>query len=144
LRLARSTLGIGEERVAAIDHDVARLEQVGQLTEHGVDRGAGLDHEHDAPGPLEGGDELLDRGRPDDARVLSPPGEELLGDCRRAVEHNWSESVARDIQRKVRADDRHPDDSAVMLLRAHASLLSTMDMRSIVCGALRNWAWPAP
>jgi len=45
--------GVREVGVAAVDDDVALFEEGNQLVDELVDRGAGLDHEHDAPGALE-------------------------------------------------------------------------------------------
>ena len=45
--------------VAAVDDDVALVEQRHQLVDEGVDGGAGLDEEHDAAGLLQLGHHLL-------------------------------------------------------------------------------------
>ena len=67
-------------RVAAVDEDVARLKKGDQLLDHVVDRGAGLDHDHDLAGRFQGRDQLLDRVRADD---LLPLGSTL--DERRSI-----------------------------------------------------------
>ena len=59
LRLA--ALGVPEIGVAAVDDDVARVEQRRQLGEHGVDRDAGFDHQDDLARPRQRGDELGQR-----------------------------------------------------------------------------------
>ena len=45
-------LGVGEERVAAVDDDVARFEKGEQLVDHVVDGRARLHHDHDRAGSL--------------------------------------------------------------------------------------------
>ncbi len=50
--------GVGEVRVAAVDDDVALLQQRDQLVDHGVGRLAGLDHDDDRARLLERRDEV--------------------------------------------------------------------------------------
>ena len=52
-------VGVGEERVAAVDQDVAGLEMGQQLVDHLVDRLAGLDHDDDGARLGQRGDEFL-------------------------------------------------------------------------------------
>ena len=63
---------VGVVGVAAVDQDVARLEQRDQLVDHVVDRRPGLDHDHDLARRLQGGDQLLDRVGADDLLPLGP------------------------------------------------------------------------
>ena len=48
-----AAVGVGKERVAAVNDDVARLEHWKDVVDHLVDGVAGFDHEHDAARPLE-------------------------------------------------------------------------------------------
>ena len=64
--------------VAAVDEDVAGLEQRGDLLDDLIDGRAGLDHHHDLARPLQRGDQLLDGVAADDAFALGPAGEELI------------------------------------------------------------------
>jgi hypothetical protein len=45
-----ATASVGEVRIPAIDHDVARLHQRGQLVDHRVRRPAGLHHDDHGTG----------------------------------------------------------------------------------------------
>jgi hypothetical protein len=56
---------VGVERVAAVDDDVALVEQRHEISEHGVDDLARLDHQHDPTGPIDHADQLLQRRRRD-------------------------------------------------------------------------------
>ena len=58
--ILHAAVGVFEERIAAIDDDVAGLEVGNDLFDEFVDRGARFDHEHDAPGFLEQPNHLLD------------------------------------------------------------------------------------
>ena len=53
--------GVGEVGVAAVDDDVAGVEQRDQLGDHRVGGLAGLDHDDDRPRPLQRGDEVRHR-----------------------------------------------------------------------------------
>ena len=50
--------GVLEERVAAVDDDVPLLEERHEGVDGGVGRATGLDHENDAAGTFQGGDEI--------------------------------------------------------------------------------------
>ena len=54
-KLLLPPLGVGEMRVAAVDHDVARLEKRLELVNDHIHRLAGLDHDQNPPGLSEGG-----------------------------------------------------------------------------------------
>ena len=60
-------------RVAAIDQDVARLEQRDQFDDHVINRGACLDHNHDLAWRLERRDQLFDRVRATNFLPLARP-----------------------------------------------------------------------
>jgi hypothetical protein len=73
---ASRRLRVLEPRVAAVDDDVAVVEQRQQLVEHLVDRRAGLDHHHDPARPFERADELFERRRAGEllSRVVGDEG----------------------------------------------------------------------
>ncbi len=56
-----ATLRVAEERIAAVDDDVARIEVREQLLDHRVDRVAGLDHAHQHARALQRADPFLHR-----------------------------------------------------------------------------------
>ena len=57
--LGVAALGVAEVGVAAVDHDVAAVQVRGDLVDHGVGRGAGLDHAHQHARPLQRADPVL-------------------------------------------------------------------------------------
>ena len=59
--------GVGPQGVAAVDDDVVLLEKWHEAVDHGVGGLAGLDEDDDLAGAGEGGDELLQRLRADEA-----------------------------------------------------------------------------
>ena len=61
--------GVLELGVAAVDQDVAGLQQLGELVDDRIGRAAGLDHDDDLAGHLEGRHELRRRLRPDELTV---------------------------------------------------------------------------
>ncbi len=58
--------GVGIVGVAAVDQDVAGLEQRREFVDHVVDRRPGLDHDHDLARPLQRADQFLDGVAADD------------------------------------------------------------------------------
>ena len=56
-----ATASVGEVRVPAVDQDVARLHQRGQLVDHSVRRPAGLHHDDHRTGSLQRRDEIRQR-----------------------------------------------------------------------------------
>ena len=58
-----AALGVAVVRVAAVDEDVALVEVRGDVVDHRVGRGAGLDHAHEHARARERADPLLGRLR---------------------------------------------------------------------------------
>ena len=71
--------GVLELGVAAVDDDVARLEQLGEFVDHGVGRAAGLDHDHDLAGHLQRRNEIRRRLRRHERAVGAVLGDQRLG-----------------------------------------------------------------
>ena len=108
-----AAVGIGEERVAAIDYDVAGLE-IGQDVVDGlVDGVAGFDHEHDAAGALEERCELLGGVGADDVGALGFVGEEVVDFGGGAVEYGHFEAVVVHIEDKVLSHDGKTDEADI-------------------------------
>src|SRR5262249_36340270 len=99
-----------EPGVAAVDDDVALLEEGRQLLQRHVDGRAGLDHHEDAARPRQLGDELLQRLRAAQllARVL---GQELVGGLGLEVPRRDVEAVLLDVQGQVPAHHGETDDA---------------------------------
>ncbi len=73
-----AAVGVGIERVAAVDDNVAGLEGGQDVVDHLVDGVAGLDHEHDAARAFEQAGELFDGVRADDLGSLGFIGDEVV------------------------------------------------------------------
>ena len=54
-----ATNGVLEERVAAVNDDVAGFQERNEVLDEFVDRRAGFDEHHDTPRALEGADHFL-------------------------------------------------------------------------------------
>ena len=92
---------VGEERVAAVDEDVARLGVRQHRLDELVDRRARLHEEHDPPRRLERRAHLLDRVRADDLRALRLVREELVHLRRRPVVRRHHEAVVVHVEDEV-------------------------------------------
>jgi len=108
-----AAVGVSEERIAAVDDDVAGLE-VGQDVVDGlVDGVAGFDHEHDAAGALEEGGELLGGVSADDVGALGFVGEEVVDLGGGAVEYGHFEAVVVHIEDEVLSHDGEADEADI-------------------------------
>jgi len=103
--LSRTTLGVGEERVATVDDDIAFLKVGSELLNDRVDGRSSLHQEDDSARPLQRVDEFLNGGGADNILALGALPQELLGAGRGAVVDNRRESVTLDVERKVLAHD---------------------------------------
>ena len=105
--------GVGEERVAAVDDDVARLEDLHERLDHRIRRTTGFDHDDSGARLLQRGRELpvAERGHEPGLGVIS---DELVGLRPRPVEHRDRVAFARgEIASEVRSHHRESDDSDV-------------------------------
>ena len=117
---ALASLGVAEIGVAAVDDDVARVEQGRQLREHGVDRDAGLDHQDDLPRSRQRGHELRQGRDAGDAGARGRSREIFLGAQGGAVVDDHGKTVAGDIEGEILAHHRQPDQPDVWSLLIHA------------------------
>ena len=99
--------------VAAVDQNVARLEQGGDLLDHLIDRWASLDHHHHFPRTFQHGDQLLDGVAADDPLPLGPAGEEVIDPRQRAVVHGNRVAVALHIKHQVLTHDSQADQADI-------------------------------
>ena len=116
-QFARTAGGVGKMRVAAVDQNVARLEQRGQLVDHVIDRKPRLDHDHDLPRRLERRDQVHDRMRADDLLPLGSSLDERVDLGGRTIEHGDGESVALHVQDEVFTHHGQADQADVGGLR---------------------------
>ena len=102
-----------EVRVAAVDDDVARLHGVGELVDHRVGRGAGLDHDDRGARALERGDELLNSFRGHEFAFGAVLVDELFRTLVMPVIHGYGVPVMRQVAGEVGAHCRQSDDADV-------------------------------
>ena len=116
LELAFAADGVRPEGVAAVDDDVARLEDRGELVDDGVGGAAGLDEDDGLAGLLQGGREVLHGGAAGQlARGLRVFLHELVGLGGRAVVDRDREAVVGDVEGEVLAHDGQTDETNVGL-----------------------------
>ncbi|GAA1008927.1 hypothetical protein GCM10009551_091000 [Nocardiopsis tropica] len=107
--------GVMEVGVAAVDDDVARLEPLGQLVDHGIGAGTRLHHDDRGAGLGEAGDEIVDRLAGDEVR-LGMVGSHLTRLLRRPVVDGHGVALAGgQVAGQVRAHHRHPHHTDVRL-----------------------------
>ena len=107
-----ATLGIGVERIAAVDDDIALVEQGDQLFDHRINRCSGLDHDLDFPRGGERLHEFLERFRTDEF-FAGMRGDEFIGGGGGAIEHADLETARFHIENKILAHDGQSDKSKV-------------------------------
>ena len=117
--LLAAALRVGEERIAAVDDDVALLEKRHELADDRIDRRAGLDHDHRLARSLQGADELLHRRGRLNVFSLSAIGGELLRDGGRAVEDSDLEALRLHVEDEIFAHDGQADEANITLIRFH-------------------------
>ena len=103
--------GVGVERVAAVDDDVAFLHRVGELVDDGVGRVARLDHDQHAPRLLQRGEEFRDRLAAHEVALRTVLGQQRVGLGDRPVVQRHGVAVAGEVARDVRAHDGQAGDS---------------------------------
>jgi hypothetical protein len=111
-----------EVGVAAVDDDVARLEQAGQLVDHRVGAFTGLHHDDRGARHTERRDEVFDGFARHEVALAAVLTDELAGALRRAVEHGHHVAFAAgEVPGQVATHDGQADDAYVgTLLRLHA------------------------
>ncbi len=88
-----TAIRIGEQRVAAVDDDVAGFKKGEYVVDHLIDSVAGLDHEHDAAWTLEQANEFLNRMRAGHLRALCLVVQKVVHFRNGAVEDSNLEAV---------------------------------------------------
>jgi hypothetical protein len=112
--------GVGPERVAAVDDDVALLEDGGEAVDHGVGRLAGL-NEDDGLARLRqrGGEFLEGLGGDEAARGVGVLGDELVGLFGGAVVDRNPEAVVGDVEGEILTHHGEADESDVRVRFGH-------------------------
>ena len=110
-------VGIGKQRIAAIDHDVARFEKRQNGINRLVDCVTSLDQHHDAARALESGDEFLDGMRTNDGRAFCFVVHELIDFRDGPVENGNFETVVVHVEDQILAHDGKSDQSDITSFR---------------------------
>ncbi len=127
---------VGEQGVAAVDDDVARLEHAQERVDDGIRRAARLDHDDRRAGLRQVSGELLVRERGDELG-LGVLGDEFVGLGAAAVEHRDRVALAAgEVAGEVRPHHREADDADVR--RRGARPRGTRRRRSRALDLLRS------
>ena len=97
--------GVGEQRVAAVDNDVAFLKMRQELVDHLVDRLAGLDHDEDWAGFCDAGDELGQLFGREKSTLFAVFGDQRVGALVIAIEDRNAEPLVSRVPGQVCAHD---------------------------------------
>ena len=117
LEVLRPADGIGKMRVAAVNEDVALVQERKQLLDQFIHRLAGLDHHHDLARTGKRFHEILDRLRSDEVFSLSAPVDESFDNAlfhagNGSVVNGHGKALAFHVERKVfthHGQSDHPD-----------------------------------
>ena len=93
--------GVGVQRIAAVDDDVAVFHRVGELVDHGVGRVAGLDHDQHPTRLLQCGKEFRNRLAAHEVALRPVLGEQRVGLGDRTVVQRHGVAVMGEVARDV-------------------------------------------
>ena len=113
--------GVLEERVAAVDDDVPLLEERDEGVDGGVGRATGLDHENDAAGTFQGGDEIRQVVGGHEIPLEAVECDDLVGAGGRPIVEGHSESPVGEVAGQVRSHHRHSDHPDLGQLLVHVT-----------------------
>ncbi len=102
--------GVGVERIAAVDDDVAVFHRVGEFVDHGVGRVARLDHDQHPTRFLQGGKEFRDGLTADELALRAVLGEQRVGLGHRPVVQRHGVAVVREVTGDIRPHHREAGD----------------------------------
>ena len=108
-----TAVGVGEQRVAAVDDDVAVLQQGREFVDDVVDRLAGLDHDDHDPWLGESRDETLEVLGGCEAALMAELFDQLVGALAVAVVERDAEAFAGSIAGQVGAHDGEPHHAEI-------------------------------
>jgi hypothetical protein len=105
--------GVGEVTVAAVDENVARLQQRNQLLDHFIHCAAGLDHHEDFAGLFQIRRQFLKTAAADNGLSGCAAGYERIDLRDRAVVHRDSEALRRHVHDEVFSHDGKPNQADI-------------------------------
>src|ERR1043165_4740336 len=105
--------GVLEERIAAVNDDVAGFEMREQVLDELIHGGAGLDHEHDAARLLEQAGQFLEGMSADDVSAFGFLVEKVVHLRDGAIESDHGEAVVVHVEDEVLAHDGEADECDV-------------------------------
>ena len=111
-----AAVGVFEQRVAAVDDDVALVEMRDQLLDEVIHRLAGLDQHHHAPWRLEFGDHFFNRMRAKHLGALGFVGEEVINLVGGTVVDDDGKTVVIHVQNQILAHDGKANQCDVSFL----------------------------
>ena len=116
--------GVREMAVAAVDEDIAGLQDGQKLVYETVYRLSGLDHHHDLPGLLQIIRQLLQGAGADDVLPLGATLHELFDLLGGAVEHGHGETFGLHVHHQVFAHDGQTDKANIRFFHHVFPLIS--------------------
>jgi hypothetical protein len=105
--------GVGKQRVAAVDDDVARFQVRQQMFDHLIDTLARLHHQHRAARPLQQPDELLDGVGSGDLGPFGFVGQKVIHLGNSAVVHGHLEAMIVHVEDQILSHDSQADQADI-------------------------------
>ena len=120
LRRFRPALGVGEQRIAGVDENVAFFQERRDFLDHLIDRLARLDHDDDHARLGERADEFLQRLGREKLALRAVLFDQAVGALEMAVVKRHGEAFARRVARQVRPHHRQPNHAQIACARHRA------------------------
>jgi hypothetical protein len=118
-----AALRVSEKRIAAVNDDIAFFEKGSELTNDGVNRAAGFDHDLRLSRFLKRAYEFLHRARRLNIFSLGASSREFVGNFGGTIENGDAESFRFHVQDKVLAHYGESDQANITLIRGHCVFL---------------------
>src|SRR4029077_8827663 len=112
-------LRIGEQRITAVDNDVAFFEKWCEFADYLIDRIAGFDHDHGFARFFKRTDKFFKRARRLDIFSFGTTGCEFLSYLCGPIKNGDRKSLGIHIQDEVFAHYSQPDEANIALIRSH-------------------------
>ena len=128
--------GVSEQRIAAVDDDIAIIHGLSQLIDDGIGGLASLDHNDCLAWALQGSHKVLDGFRRYEVAFLAVGLNECMSLFRAAVIHRYGIAVAGKVTGQIRAHDRQSHDANLskFILISHAAYPTSLGCETGVNG----------